>query len=203
MLILLCVFTSLFSWFVNPEVAYRFLVFKPIFFLRGMFWTPITALFVHTNFIHLIGNMFFLFVFGNTLEEELDSRKVVTAFFIGGFFSFVFSIPFYGLNSVMVGASAAIFTLAAAVMLIKPLKFSLLFLMPLGLVSILYFVYNLLALYFGVQGNVGYIAHVLGFIAGLPFGIGWSQGRWVKNFLITLLLLMIFMILVYTIFALF
>jgi membrane associated rhomboid family serine protease len=64
----------------------------------------------------------------------------------------------------MIGASAAIFTLTSIVMLVKPLKFSLIFLMPQGLVAIIYFIYNVAAVYFGVQGNVAFISHIVGFI---------------------------------------
>jgi len=97
----------------------------------------------------------------------------------------------------MAGASAAIFTLAAVVMLIKPLKFSWLFFMPLGLVAILYFVYNLIAAYTMVQGNVGYVAHIIGFLIGCPFGIAWSQRRWLRNLLISIFLLIFYVIIIF------
>ena len=132
--------------------------------------------------------MIFLYVFGNTLEEELKSRKALAAFFLGGMGSFLLSLFFYPPDTFMIGASAAIFTLAAIVMLIKPLKFSFFFLMPQGLVAITYLVYNLVAVYFGVQGNVGYISHIIGFLIGIPFGIIWSR-KWKRNLLIALLLL--------------
>ncbi len=129
----------------------------------------------------------------------MDARKTATAFFVGGVCSFIFSVPFYGLDVIMIGGSAAIFTLTSMVMLTKPLKFSWLFLMPLGLVALLYFLYNLLAVYYGVQGSVGYITHVIGFLIGLLFGIRWSRGRWIKNFLITVLLLVLYAILMFAI----
>ena len=85
-------------------------------------------------------------------------------------------------------ASAAIFTLSAIVMLIKPLKFSILLFMPQGLVAILYFVYNAIAVYSGDGGNVAYAAHLIGFAVGIPFGLVWSK-NWLKNLLITIALL--------------
>jgi membrane associated rhomboid family serine protease len=156
--------------------------------LKGKFWTPITSLFVHANFVHLIGNMLFLHSFGNTLEETLETRKIVSAFLVGGICSFVFSSVLYGLDVNMVGASAAIFTLAALVMFTKPLKFSFLFFMPLGLVAFLYFLYNLLAAFYVMDGNIGYVGHVIGFLFGIPFGIAWNRKRWHKNLLVTVLL---------------
>jgi len=139
MLLLLCVFASFFYWFVNPEFVNQFLIFRASDFLRWKFWTPVTALFIHANFVHLIGNMLFLFVFGNTLEDTVGARKMFLAFFVGGIFSFIISTFYYGSDISMAGASAAIFTLTAIVMLIKPLKISWLFFMPLGLLSMLYY----------------------------------------------------------------
>jgi len=88
----------------------------------------------------------------------------------------------------LIGASAAIFTLASIVMLTKPLKFSIILFMPQGLVAILYFVYNAIAVYSGAEGNVAYISHIIGFTIGIPFGLSWSKD-WIRNLLITLALL--------------
>jgi membrane associated rhomboid family serine protease len=194
-LIFLCIFISFFYWFINPEFVDEKLIFRAIVFLNGNLWTPITALFVHSNIIHLISNIFFLYSFGNTLEDELGVEKTLTAFFVGGISSFILSIFFYGLNVSMIGASAAIFTLSAVVMFTKPLKFSWQFFMPLGLVAILYFIYNLLAAYYNLQGNIGYIAHVIGFTVGIPFGIAWNK-KWIKNLLITVILLIFYTFLI-------
>jgi membrane associated rhomboid family serine protease len=92
-----------------------------------------------------------------------------------------------------VGASAAIFTVTATVMLIKPLKFSWLFLLPVGLVAILYLLFNVLAVYRGSSGNVAYISHIIGFLVGIPFGVAWSP-NWMRNLMITLGLLAIFLV---------
>ena len=133
-------------------------------------------------------------MFGNTLEREIGSKKTLAAFLIGGILSFLLSISFYEPETPMIGASAAIFTLTSIVMLVKPLKFSLLFLMPQGLVAILYFIYNVAAVYFDVQGNVAFISHIIGFIIGIPLGIAWSKD-WKKNLVIAFVLLIVFYIL--------
>jgi len=201
MLIILCVVVSLFYWFVDPRFVDRFLVFRGDYFLQGWVWTPLTALFVHADFAHLLGNMLFLYAFGNTLEEEVGAGKMAAAFFLGGASSFVLSVPFYGGDVGMVGASAAIFTLTAAVMLTKPLKFSWFFLMPLGLVAVIYFLYNSVVVYLMMQGaitqsHVGYVSHLIGFAVGFPLGIAWSR-RWARNLLITVILLIGYIILAF------
>lgn len=159
--------------------------------VKGRFWTVVTALFLHADIAHLAGNMLFLYVFGNTLENELKSAKTLSAFFAGGIIAFILSTFFYSPSDYMIGASAAIFTLTAIVMLVKPLKFSFAFMMPQGLVAILYFAYNILMVYFGEESNVAYISHVIGFVIGLAFGAVWSKNL-ARNLLITLGLFLIY-----------
>lgn len=197
-LILVCTLATFLVWYI-PQIA-GLLVYSGIGLANGAFWTLITALFIHGDLVHLIGNMVFLYVFGSTVESSADGKTMAAIFFVGGVGSFLFSTLYYGYDSVMIGASAAIFTLAAAAMLLKPLKSSILFFfMPLGLVAILYFIFNLFAVYFSVGGNVGYAAHVAGFLIGIPFGIALSKGEWVKNLGITILLLITFVAAIYAI----
>jgi membrane associated rhomboid family serine protease len=164
--------------------------------MEGRVWTLATAVFVHASLIHLIGNMIFLYVFGNTLESVTASKRMAAAFFLGGILSFPLSIPFFPSDATFVGASAAIFTLTAVVMLIKPLRFSWLLLMPVGLVAVLYFLYNGLAVYYHVQSDVAYVSHIIGFSIGVPLGIAWSP-QWKRNFLISIGLLLIYSVLLF------
>jgi membrane associated rhomboid family serine protease len=181
---------SSFIYWNSREMLTHLLGFSGKSFFQGNFWTVFTALFIHEDLMHLVGNIIFLYVFGGTLEDEIGSVKTISTFFIGGVSSFIFSTVFYGFNTVMIGASAAIFTLTAIVMLTKPLKFSWFFFMPLGLVAILYFVYNIAsALHFGGVGNVGYLAHIIGFVVGFPFGVAFGRKRWMRNLLISIALL--------------
>jgi membrane associated rhomboid family serine protease len=141
--------------------------------------------------------MIFLYVFGNTLESVTYSKgKMLLAFFLGGILSFLLSIPFFPPDATFVGASAAIFTLTAVVMLLKPLRFSWLLLMPVGLVAVLYFVFNAVAVYTNVQDNVAYVSHIIGFSLGLPLGIAWSN-QWKKNLLISIGLLLVYFVILY------
>jgi membrane associated rhomboid family serine protease len=197
LVIVVCILVSFVSWLVsmfsNTDVVLDYLAFSGDNILRGRVWTLVTSLFLHADILHLAGNMLFLYVFGNTMEEDLGATKTLGTFFFGGIASFLLSLLFYNSATPLIGASGAIFTLSAVVMLIKPLKFSILFFMPQGLVAILYFVYNLIAVYYGEGGNVAYIAHVIGFVVGIPFGLEWSK-NWLKNLLITIALLIVFLI---------
>jgi len=194
-LILICILSSFLIWITNTEY-WSFLFFSTDSFLSGRFWTVFTTLFIHADILHLFGNMLFLYVFGNTLENIVNSKNMLLTFFAGGIVTCFLGIPFYDTETYLVGASAAIFTLAAAVMLIKPLEFSWLFLMtPTGLVAILYFLYNIIAVYQGSSGGVAYVSHIIGFLIGIPFGIYWSE-NWKRNIFVTFLMLIIYLVII-------
>ena len=199
-LILLCFTASLYAWYLggsNPKLVQDNLAFSLLNLEAGRIWTLVTGIFVHANLIHLIGNMIFLYVFGNTLESISDnSRRMLLAFFLGGLLAFLLSIPFFPPDTTFVGASAAIFTLTAVVMLMKPLRWSWLLLMPVGLVAVLYFLYNAVAVYYQYQSNVAYISHIIGFSIGLPLGILWST-QWKRNLLISIGLLLAYFIILF------
>jgi membrane associated rhomboid family serine protease len=189
---------SFWAWQQNPKFVEQNLLFSFNNFMAGRFWTLPAALFIHGSLFHLIGNVIFLFVFGGTLQTSVGSRRYLVVFLTGGLTGFVLSLPFMAPDAGMVGASAAIFTVAACVMLVRPLKFSWLFLAPQGLVAIIYFLYNVIVIYDprlipGYDPQVGYIPHIIGFVTGLPFGIAWSD-NWKRNFLITIVLLGIYVV---------
>jgi membrane associated rhomboid family serine protease len=192
---------SFWAWQLNPKVVEQNLIFSYNNLMAGRLWTLPAALFVHGSLFHLIGNMIFLFVFGGTLQNSIGSGRYLLVFLTGGLTAFVLSLPFMAPRAGMLGASAAIFTVAACVMLVRPLKFSWLFLAPQGLVAIVYFLYNVVVVYDhrlipGYDPQVGYIPHIIGFVTGLPFGIAWSD-NWKRNFLTTMVLLGIYVALLW------
>jgi rhomboid family protein len=200
LLILACVVASLWAWQQTPAFAKNNLICSLSNLEKGRVWTLAGALFVHASVLHLFGNMLFLFVFGNTLEKTVGPRKLLVIFFTGGLVSFILGMAFMPRGTGMLGASAAIFALAGSVMLVKPLKFSWLFLAPQGLIAIIYFIYNLVVVYEksripGYDPHVAYIAHIIGFITGIPFGIAWGD-HWKRNLLITLLLFAAYLVIV-------
>jgi membrane associated rhomboid family serine protease len=192
LLILTCILVSLVAWSADPGFE-DWLVYSGERLADGAFWTLFTSLFVHFDLLHLLGNLLFLFVFGRAFEEEAGGSATAAAFFAGGVIAFLGSSFYYGAGVAMVGASGAIFTLAAAAMLVKPLKLSAaFFFIPLGLVAALYFIFNVFAVVLEFGGNVGYVAHVAGFVVGIPFGIAYSKGKWAQNLAIVVLMLVVF-----------
>ena len=195
-IIILCILASFAIWFYGNNQIIDNFAYSGENIMEGKIWTVISGLFLHSDPTHLLGNMIFLYIFGNTLENELGERWFLIPFFVGGIAAFLLSSLFYDPAVYMVGASAAIFSLTAIVMLLKPMKFSFYFLMPLGLVAIIYFFFNLISVYMGSMGNVSYIGHIIGFVIGVPFGIA-SSKNWHKNLLISAGMFMIYFVIVY------
>lgn len=191
-LILLCAAFSLYAWSLPDNLGLNY-AFTEYALFHGRYYTLITGMFVHASLAHLAGNMLFLYIFGSILENEVGALRIAAVFFTGGILSFILSIPFYP-GSKMVGASAAIFAVMAAMLLVRPPKYSFQFLSPLGPLALLYFIFNIAAIQNGSQGNVAYISHVIGFLIGLFFGARWNT-EWKKSLLFTLLLLIGYIVL--------
>jgi membrane associated rhomboid family serine protease len=187
-LIFLCVTITLYAWGAKENLA-----FSEYALFNGGYYTLITGIFVHANWVHLIGNMIFLYVFGNILEDEVGAFNTALVFFTGGVLSFVLSIPFYpGAN--MLGASAAIFSVMAALLLVRRPVYSFRFLSPIGPLALLYFIFNIMAIKNAAGGNVAYMSHVFGFVIGLFFGARWNK-KWKESLIFTILLLVVYILL--------
>ncbi len=93
-----------------------------IFHLR--FDKVITSMFIHGGFAHLFGNMLFLWIFGNNVEDALGKFRFVVFYIACGFGAAltqsVVSIAEGSINIPMVGASGAISGILAAYMKLYP-----------------------------------------------------------------------------------
>ena len=171
--------------------------------LSSRYWVFITSIFFHADPSHLALNMLALFFFGRVIEMELGRKKFLSIFIVSAIVSdlafLTFSSLTGSLDTVLIGASAAIFGLMGTAMLVKPLEFVFypyLIPIPLILVAVLYTLYNLASFILVAasieQSNIAYVAHIGGLIAGMFFGFK-EEGR--KKGLIILLFLLIIIIL--------
>ncbi len=158
----------------------------------GQFMTLITSQFLHGGFLHLGGNMLFLWIFGNNIEEKLGRLKYIIFYLSCGIFAalaqYIFSI-----NSTVptLGASGAIAGIMGAYIIRFP-RAKILTLIPLGFflttfripaVFFLGFWFAQQALY-GVasldtttrvdMGGIAYWAHAGGFAFGAI--LSWLMG---------------------------
>jgi membrane associated rhomboid family serine protease len=144
--------------------------------------TSITSMFLHANLLHVAGNMLFLWIFGNNVEDRLGEVKFVIIYFASGIAGSLLQV-FITPNSPipMLGASGAISGILAAYVLYFPRARVLTFIVP-------FFVFTLPAYLFigywvGLQalnaflnlgaigGGVAFFAHVGGFVTGLILAI--------------------------------
>jgi membrane associated rhomboid family serine protease len=140
----------------------------------------VTSMFLHGGWMHLLGNMWFLWLFGNNVEDSMTRPRYVAFYLISGLaaaFLQVFADP--GSNIPMVGASGAISGVMGAYLILFP-KVKVYTLVPLGFfittfalpawVMLLYWMgLQLLGGFtsIGGEGGVAFWAHVGGFIAGV------------------------------------
>ncbi|MBP2048899.1 membrane associated rhomboid family serine protease [Streptomyces griseochromogenes] len=148
--------------------------------------TPATALFVHGSWVHLLGNMLFLFVFG-TMTEERMGRLEFTLFYVGcGYLALLgYAAANAASEQSLVGASGAISAVLGAFLYLFPrarvtslLPF-LLFLpmrFPAWVVLPFWAALQWLAAGRSAQGpGVAYLAHLVGF--GVGFVYAWARFR--------------------------
>ncbi|MEU4347307.1 rhomboid family intramembrane serine protease [Streptomyces sp. NPDC023838] len=152
----------------------------------GALITPFTALFVHGNWLHLLGNMLFLYVFGVMAEERMG-RAGFALFYLGaGYLALLaFAVAHASSDQTLVGASGAISAVLGAFLYLFPRArvtslFPFLFFLPLrfpaALVLLFWFALQWLAVRAAPVGpGVAYLAHLVGF--GLGFLYAWGRFR--------------------------
>src|SRR5467141_1551365 len=146
------------------------------------YWTVITSMFMHGGWFHLIGNMLFLWVFGNNIEDVTGHAKFLIFYLLCGIVAAA-TQTFVSPHSVipMVGASGAISGVLGAYLLLYPrvrvhtLVFLGLFVTTITLPAYLMLGYWILlqvlgglpALAGADTGGVAVFAHIGGFAAGM------------------------------------
>ncbi|MGV9243921.1 rhomboid family intramembrane serine protease [Streptomyces sp. NPDC003710] len=142
--------------------------------------TPATALFVHGSWVHLLGNMLFLYVFGAMTEERMGHLEF--ALFYGGC-GFLALLGYAAANAdsaqTLVGASGAISAVLGAFLFLFPgarvtSLFPFLFFLPLRFPAwvVLPFWVTLQWIAAGRAGQgpgVAYLAHLVGFALGFLY----------------------------------
>jgi len=145
--------------------------------------TLISALFIHTSWLHLLGNMAYLWVFGMPLERRLGGLAMVVVFVLGGALANLFVVTrLPELTSPIVGASGAVSAVVGAYLGLFPYR-RIGMLLPLGLylqfarvpallVIGSWFTLQLVYTVLGpITGVVAWWTHMAGFALGLIFAL--------------------------------
>lgn len=142
-------------------------------------FTLITSMFMHGGLAHIIGNMLYLFIFGDNIEDRLGHGRFVLFYLVVGIIaSFAHILASVALDANLqtptLGASGAISGVLGAYLLLFPrrrvhvIMFRILMPVPAVVAIGVWFLFQLInGLASGGGGGVAYGAHIGGFIAGV------------------------------------
>ena len=145
----------------------------------------ITSMFLHASWLHVIGNMWALYIFGDNVEDHLGHARYLLLYFLCGIaaslvhavFNLNSAVPSVGASGAIAGVMGAYFLLfpAARVLTLVPFFFVYFIWLPAWLVLGYWFVVQFLggastAITYSQEsggGGVAFWAHVGGFVAGV------------------------------------
>lgn len=150
-----------------PEYVYRKL---------SPFVSLVFSLFMHGSFLHLFGNMLFLWIFGNNIEDYLGRIKFLIFYFLAGIGASLVHILF-NFNSMtpVIGASGAVSGIMGAYLVLYPgatirtLVFIFIFITFVDIPAFIFLIIWLVFQFFyaGGQSGIAWLAHVGGFFIGI------------------------------------
>ncbi|HEU4684275.1 MAG TPA: rhomboid family intramembrane serine protease [Nitrospira sp.] len=140
--------------------------------------TLLTSMFLHGGWMHLIGNMLYLWIFGNNIEDVMGHARFVLFYLLCGVLAALSHAVIDPSSTIpMVGASGAISGVLGAYILLFPRAHVLVLIpafgtarVPAGIVLGMWFATQLLSggMTVGTQGaGVAFFAHIGGFVAGM------------------------------------
>jgi len=146
----------------------------------GPYITLITSQFLHGGLLHLLGNMWFLWIFGNNIEDIVGHFRFILFYLLGGIAASLLQVLVTADSTIpVIGASGAVSAVLGAYVLkfprarVRTLMFIFIFVtiinVPAAAFLGIWFFLQVLYSLFGTQSNVAWFAHIGGFIFGLAF----------------------------------
>ncbi len=153
---------------------------------HGYVWQFLTFQFLHLGAWHFAGNMMGLFFLGRALEPLISGRQFLTLYLcsglVGGVLQSIFGLLFPNVFGIeVVGASAGVFALLAALATLEPdLEMLAFFLVPVRVKYLAWFGAIVAAFYILVpaQPGIAHAAHLGGMLGGFGFVRLFIQHRW-------------------------
>jgi membrane associated rhomboid family serine protease len=209
-LIVLNVLVFLWQISLGPygEAALYRMALVPLAVTTGFDWGDVrsifTSMFMHAGLTHLLGNMLYLWIFGDNVEDALGHARYLFFYLAGGIAASLTHVLLYPTSPVpTVGASGAIAATLGAYLLLFPNR-RVVTLIPfgffmqvaripavivLGMWFLLQLLQGTLALGMVALGGVAFWAHIGGFVFGMAIGpllrqrekpvVYWQEwGRW-------------------------
>ena len=161
-----------------PALFFTDIELAPELVMAPVWFTVFSSMFLHGGFMHLIGNMLYLWIFGNNVEDSMGHGRFVVFYLACGVIA-ALGQSFLNPESKipMIGASGAISGVLGAYLLLFP-RAQVVVLIPFGFLSMRLPAVWVLGLWFGMQllysalasadqGGVAFAAHASGFVAGM------------------------------------
>ena len=135
-----------------------------------------TSMFLHGGFMHIIGNMLYLWIFGNNVEDFLGSFRFAVFYILSGLGASLAHIIFNPNSQVpMIGASGAIAGVLGAYFILYPgarvstllFLFIIIRVVSIPAAYVLGFWFLMQVLNVGLGGGVAWFAHIGGFLIGI------------------------------------
>jgi len=153
---------------------------------QGM--TLFTAMFLHGDPLHLLGNMLYLWIFGNNIEDVMGHIRFPIFYFACGIVASLTQVAASPRSTTaMIGASGAIAGVLGAYLILYPtarvvtLIFLFIFIrivsIPAVIVLGFWFLLQLLSAGRAGSGGIAFFAHIGGFVAGLALIVPFRQRR--------------------------
>ncbi len=152
--------------------------------------TIFTSMFLHGGLLHLLGNMLYLWIFGNNIEDSLGHGRFLYFYLLSGLFAALAQYLYDPMSNVpMIGASGAVSGVLGAYLVLYPtarvitLVFIFIFIKIIELPALIFltFWFFMQFLYSNIEG-VAWYAHIGGFLFGLvvakPFAKRHYRRRW-------------------------
>lgn len=144
------------------------------------FYTFFTSMFLHGNFLHLFGNMVYLYIFGDNVEDAFGRGRYLIFYLTCGVAAGIthilslttpkeYFIPTIGASGAISGVLGAYFILYPRARIITLVFYGWAFLTAIPAIFFLGFWFLMQWLYavFDIGGGIAYWAHIGGFVAGL------------------------------------
>ena len=159
---------------------------------RFSWLTLATSMFLHGGWLHFLGNMLYLWIFGNNIEDAMGHAKFVAFYLLSGILAALsHAVTDPSSQIPMVGASGAISAVLGAYLLLFPRAHVLVLLPAIGMTRVaagivlgMWFITQLISGGMSVGatgGGVAFFAHIGGFIAGMAL-IGLFKRKDVRFF---------------------
>ncbi len=156
-----------------PAILVGDLHLNPELYLVAPVATLATYMFLHGGLLHLAGNMLFLWVFGDNIEDAMGHRRFIAFFLVGGVAAgLAQALVEPGTQIPIIGASGAIAAVLGAYLVLHPRAKILvpILIFPVYLPAVLpllfWIAFQVFAAMNGGAGNVAWWAHIGGFVVG-------------------------------------